>query len=187
MLTWNSNITEGIHGQPDPDGGGKTHPASGRLPHPDAASADQSRGKIPQEDPEEDQKQGRFFNLTSLSSFLLTLIVFFADLRPGKPPQEEGVHGPAGAPGRDPGVGEPRLPEARRVARGRQRESHERAGQAAGAHQPAAGRPEDVRDLFVFLVFFIISYKVVSYFRHAVRVVNFIYLYFSSPKELNVV
>lgn len=59
MLTWNSNITEGIHGQPDPDGGGKTHPASGRLSHPDAASADQSRGKIPQEDPEEDQKQGR--------------------------------------------------------------------------------------------------------------------------------
>ena len=50
----------------DPDGGGEEDSDFGRLPDPNQAAALKSRGEVPQEDQEEDQKQGKtdFYFLT---------------------------------------------------------------------------------------------------------------------------
>jgi len=66
---------------------------------------------------------------SAASSFTASLrkksILFdcFSDLCSGKPPEEEGVHGPAGEARRDPGHREPRLQEAPRGAGGDQCQS----------------------------------------------------------------
>lgn len=52
-------IAERIHGHANPDGGRKTNSRCRRLPHPNPAASHQSRGKIPQENPTEDQEQGK--------------------------------------------------------------------------------------------------------------------------------
>jgi hypothetical protein len=137
--------TERINGDLDPDRGREANADRRRLPRPHETPPDQSGGKVAEEDPEEDQKQGecRRGGADVINNNKLAV----ADLGAREPEEKERIHGPARAQSGVVGVGEQRLQEQNRESGGFEQQPVESAAKAASDRRPDASAVDQTAEV----------------------------------------